>query len=39
VEQTRAAIISVETDRTQRKRSWQHRHAFTIYCLALFLCL
>ncbi|KAF5831381.1 hypothetical protein DUNSADRAFT_13197 [Dunaliella salina] len=38
-EHTRAAIISVETDHTQRKRSWQYHHAFTIYCVSLFLVL
>lgn len=38
-EHTRAAIISVETDHTQRRRSWQYRHAFYIYCVSLFLCL
>ncbi len=39
VEHTRAAIISVESDFSQAGRSWQHRHAFTIYCIALFFCL
>uniref|UniRef100_A0A7S3VLA4 Uncharacterized protein n=1 Tax=Dunaliella tertiolecta TaxID=3047 RepID=A0A7S3VLA4_DUNTE len=38
-EHTRAAIISVETDHTQRKRSWQYHHAFSIYCISLFLVL
>uniref|UniRef100_A0A7S0WNE4 Equilibrative nucleoside transporter n=1 Tax=Chlamydomonas leiostraca TaxID=1034604 RepID=A0A7S0WNE4_9CHLO len=39
VEHTRAAIISVESDYTQATRSWQHKHAFTLYCAALFFCL
>ncbi|KAL6749212.1 nucleoside transporter-domain-containing protein [Haematococcus lacustris] len=38
-EQTRAAIISVETDYSQASRSWQHKNAFSIYCVALFFCL
>ncbi len=38
-ETTRAAIISVESDYSLYSRTWQQRNAFTIYCLALFLCL
>eukprot|EP00798_Chlamydomonas_sp_ICE-L_P016322 gene16322-22512_t len=35
----RAAIISVESDYSQRSRSWQMRNAFIIYCFALLMCL
>lgn len=38
-ETTRAAIISVESDYSLYSRTWQQRNAFTIYCMALFLCL
>ncbi|KXZ48068.1 hypothetical protein GPECTOR_30g163 [Gonium pectorale] len=38
-ETTRAAIISVESDYSLYSRTWQARHAFQIYCAALFLCL
>ncbi|KAG2490316.1 hypothetical protein HYH03_011267 [Edaphochlamys debaryana] len=38
-ETTRAAIVCVESDYSLYSRTWQARNAFSIYCLALFLCL